>query len=178
MNLFKEFKPAFLFLGKFLAIYFIGNLLYGLFVEAYGSRPDPATIEITRQTSTLLNLYGLDTHIENHPSRPTVILHDEGLGVVSVFEGCNGINVMIVFVAFLFAFGGRSLHLLLFLSVGLMIIHLANILRLILLFFLAKDNSPQFYYYHKYFFTAILYMVVFALWYVWATQFNKKHPAQ
>lgn len=178
MNLFKEFKPAFFFLGKFLAIYFIGNVLYGLFVEAYGSRPDPATIEVTQQASFFLNAIGFNTHTELHSAEPTIILYDEGTRVISVFEGCNGINVMIVFVGFLIAFGGRAKYLAFFLPAGLIAIHIFNILRLTLLFSLAKGNSPQFHYYHKYFFTATLYVIVFVLWYVWATRFNDKQPAK
>lgn len=168
----KEFTPALSFLGKFLVMYLVGNLLYGLMIESYGSRPDPVTGIVTRQTSAFLNAVGLDTSTGIHPAEPNVVIYEGRRAVLSVFEGCNGINVMIVFVAFLFAFGGSWRRLALFVPAGIVIIHLANILRISLLFLLAKEESEQFYYYHKYFFTATLYLFVFALWFIWVTRLH------
>ncbi len=178
LKLLSEFKPALYFLGKFLVLYFVGNLVYGFVIESYGSRPDGVTGMVTRQTSAFLNLAGYDTSTGMHATRPNVLLYEGDKAVLSVFEGCNGINVMIVFVAFLFAFGGDRKRLLLFLAAGILILHLANILRVSLLFLLARSDSDQFYYYHKYFFTATLYLFVFALWYVWVTRFYDKRSAK
>lgn len=173
MNLFKEFKPALTFLGKFLAIYFAGNILYGVYIESYDNFPDPLTRLVTAQTSWLLDLIGYDTGYEEVSGARKVALKQDGEVVLNVFEGCNGINVMIVFVAFLFAFGGSVKDMTVFLPLGLTIIHLFNLLRISLLFFLALNNYSQFYYYHKYLFTATLYCVVFGLWALWVMRFNE-----
>ncbi len=177
LKLLSEFKPALYFIAKFLALYFVGNLLYGFFIESYGQTADPVTRVVTSQTSGVLNWFGFDTRIENHPSAPNVVVYDGDNSVVSVFEGCNGINVMIVFAAFLFAYGGPGKKLLYFLPAGVIIIHLLNIVRIALLFVLAREESEQFYYYHKYFFTASLYLVVFVLWFLWITLFHEKRSA-
>jgi exosortase family protein XrtF len=171
----REFKPALLFLGKFLAIYFAGNIIYGLFVERYGVRPDPITRWVTVQTGELLTSLGLDAEAVNNTARPTVLLQTEGRTAVSVFEGCNGVNVMIVFAAFLFAFGGPFKSMAWFLPAGILIIHLFNLARIGLLYYSALYRPSYFYYFHKYFFTAILYLVVFALWALWVTKFKMKH---
>ena len=174
MGLLKEFKPALIFLGKFLALYFVGNILYGLYVESYDQQPDGITGVVTAQTSWLLNVIGYETHYGNVPGAPKIALSEAGEVVLNVYEGCNGINVMIVFISFLFAFGGPGKALSIFLPAGLLIIHLFNLLRIALLFVLAINDSRQFYYYHKYFFTAILYVVVFTLWALWVVRFNEK----
>ena len=174
MGLLKEFKPALVFLGKFLVLYFAGNILYGLYIESYGDRPDAITRVVTAQTSGLLNAAGGDTDFDDVAGAPKVALMQAGDVVLNVFEGCNGINVMIVFVAFLFAFGGPFKTLAVFLPAGLFVIHLFNLLRIGLLFHLALTDSRQFYYYHKYFFTATLYLVVFGLWALWVIRFNEK----
>ncbi len=174
MSLLKDFKPALMFLGKFLALYFVGNILYGVFIESYADQADPITAMVTRQTSAFLNTVGFDTSYENHPAKATVILMDNSIPVIHVFEGCNGVNVMIVFVAFLFAFGGPVKTMSIFLPAGILVIHLFNILRVSLLFHLAQEDSEQFYYFHKYFFTATLYLVVFGLWVLWVMRFNEK----
>lgn len=170
----KEFKPALMFLGKFLAIYIVGNVLYGIFVESYGAEADPITRTVTRQTSAILNLLGYETVIDDHSTEPKIMIKQHGTSVLNVYEGCNGINVMIVFIAFLFAFGGPGGSIAWFLPVGIMIIHVINLVRIYLLFYLSSINSKHFYYYHKYFFTATLYLVVFALWTIWVVQITKK----
>lgn len=173
-NLLREFKPALLFLGKFLGLYFAGNLIYGLYVTSYGATPDGITRLVTAQTSWLLNLIGYDSAYQDVDGAAKLAFTNAGEVVLYVFEGCNGVNVMIVFAAFLFAFGGRAKVLALFLAAGLLIIHLFNLFRVSFLFYLAHENSSQFYYYHKYLFTATLYLVVFGLWAIWVLRFNEK----
>jgi exosortase family protein XrtF len=170
----KEFKPALLFLGKFLLIYFVSNILYGLFVESFDRKPDPITKLVTIQSAWVLERVGYDITVADHPTEPKVRLNNDQSTVLNVFEGCNGLNVMIVFVAFLFAFGGPGKVLAYFLPAGLIIIHLVNLLRINLLFYLSLHHPKQFYYYHKYFFTATLYLIVFTLWAIWVIRFNEK----
>lgn len=174
MSLIREFKPALIFLGKFLAIYFAGNILYGLYIESCGDYADAVTHSVTAQTSWVLNVVGYESTYREVDGMPKVALMDAGDIVLYVFEGCNGINVMIVFVAFLFAFGGSLKAFLFFLPAGLLIIHLVNLIRISFLFYLAQTNATQFYYYHKYLFTATLYAVVFGLWYIWLAGLNGK----
>lgn len=174
MELLREFKPALLFLGKFLAIYFAGNILYGVYVESYGSRPDAVTSLVTSQTAWFLNLAGYHATWENVPDMPKVAMKEAGDVVLYVFEGCNGLNVMVVFIAFLFAFGGPARWLALFIPAGIVLIHFVNLLRIGLLYHLALNNSNQFYYYHKYFFTGTMYLVVFCLWFLWVIRFHEK----
>ncbi|MEX1240465.1 MAG: exosortase family protein XrtF [Cyclobacteriaceae bacterium] len=174
MELLKEFKPALIFLAKFLAIYFIGNILYGVYVESYDHAPDDVTEWVTAQTSWLLDKTGYSSSHQNVVGMPKVAMKEGDDIVLHVFEGCNGLNVMIVFVAFLLAFGGPAKWLAVFLPLGVVVIHLFNLLRIGLLYHLALNNSAQFHYYHKYFFTATLYLVVFGLWTVWVIRLNEK----
>lgn len=174
MGLIRDFKPALLFLGKFLAIYLAGNIIYGLYVESYQDAPDAVTRNVTAQTSFFLNMAGYNSAYEMVPAMPKVAMMDAGDLVLYVFEGCNGVNVAVVFIAFLFAYGGPLKWFAVFLPLGLFLIHFFNLLRIGLLYHLAVNNSTQFYYYHKYFFTAILYLVVFALWAIWIMRVNDK----
>lgn len=174
----KEFKPALLFLAKFLAIYFTSNVIYGIFIESSQESPDPITIETTRQTSWLLNRLGQNTGVSHRPETPLVTLQNEGIGVINVYEGCNGINVMIIFVAFLFAYGGPGRFFVWFLPTGLALIHLINLVRIALLYFTAVHRPDHFYYFHKFFFTGILYVAVFCLWALWVFKFQEKETVQ
>src|SRR5689334_2719988 len=120
MKLLTEFKPALLFLGKFLAVYFIGNIIYGLYIESYDTRPDPLTRVVAAQSTALLNVSGHQTEYADVPGARKVGLSENGHVILNVFEGCNGINVMIVFVAFLIAFGGPLKHAVIFSLAGLL----------------------------------------------------------
>jgi exosortase family protein XrtF len=173
MNLLREFKPALLFLGKFLGFYLVGNIIYGIYVESSGTRPDAITFSVASQTSGVLGWAGYDTSIAEVADAPKVALRVGQAVELYVFEGCNGVNVMIVFVAFLIAFGGPLKAMAFFLPIGILIIHLFNLLRIGLLFRLAVTNSTHFYYYHKYVFTTTLYLAVFALWALWVLKFNE-----
>jgi exosortase family protein XrtF len=167
MSMLKEFIPAFRFLVTFLALYLGLNLVYGWWISSYNDQADWATNLVTHQTSFILNVFGEQTSSQPKSGAPTVLILKGSKTVISVYEGCNSINVMIVFVAFLFAFRGSWKSLSWFLPLGLFIIYIANLFRVFLLFYVAEYWQNYFYYVHKYIFTAALYLVVFALWWWW-----------
>jgi exosortase family protein XrtF len=171
----KEFKPAFRFLFIFLGLYLAGNIVYGLWIESYDDLPDPATWEVTRETSNVLNQLGYHTTAAKNTQGPTAFLSDDVKIILTTYEGCNGINVMIVFVAFLAAFGGSLKKLSWFLPAGMVLIHVSNLGRIVLLYFVAVGYHHYFYYVHKYVFTAAIYVIVFVLWILWV-KINGKQP--
>jgi exosortase family protein XrtF len=172
----KEFKPTILFLVKFIGIYLVGNLLYGAYVTAYEPRPDPMTHVASNQTAAILTVCGWPTEIRDQPNKPNTRMIFEEKNILAVYEGCNGINVMIIFAAFVLSFGPLSKHMIWFIPVGLVIVHLMNLLRIGVLFFVAIYMKKYLYFTHKYLFTAILYVVVFALWVWWVKKYASKKP--
>src|SRR5688572_5235915 len=97
----KEFKPTILFLVKFIGIYVVSNFLYGWYVTAYEPRPDPVTQIASDQTAAVLTVCGWPTVTKDQPEQPTTLLVYEKRNILAVYEGCNGINVMIIFIAFI-----------------------------------------------------------------------------
>ena len=175
-TLFTEFRPALRFLSIFVGVYLLGNVFYGLYVEFYKPAPDPATVWVSEQTAFVLNLVGGGVYSVESEGEPTVLLKNNDKTVLRIFEGCNGLNVMVVFLAFVVAFGGKPKKELLFIVAGLFVLHLSNLVRIILLYYTAIHQPHFFYYFHKYFFTAILYLVVFVLWFQW-TRMKPKHDS-
>ncbi len=172
----KEFKPTILFLVKFVGIYVVANLFYGLYVTAYYPAPDPATRWVSLHTAGTLSLFGWETIVLDNATKPTTELVFEGNSILAVYEGCNGINVIIIFVAFLIAFGPLNKALGWFIPAGLFILHIINLARISLLFWVALYMPDFMYFTHKYFFTAILYVVVFILWIVWVKKYSVDKP--
>jgi exosortase family protein XrtF len=163
----REFRPAVLFLVKFLGFYLVGSLLYGFYVNAYDPRPDPVTHWVTEQTATALRHTGHDVDVIDHPSKATTAIRFNKRSIVSVYEGCNGINIVIIFAGFLIAFGPWKKSLLLASLVGVVIIHIFNIIRIAGLFLITVYKPGWSYFTHKYLFTAVIYAVVFFLWIAW-----------
>ena len=150
-----------------MGIYVVGNFLYGLYVTGYKPAPDPATHWVTNQTAFVVTVSGWPSEIEDNSRKPTTNLKYQGKNILAVYEGCNGINTMIIFVAFLFAFGPVTKTLIWFVPLGLSIIHIVNLARIALLFWVSIYNPDYMYFMHKYFFTAVLYIVIFLLWVWW-----------
>jgi len=175
-DLIKEFKPTLLFLAKFLVLYFVSNLLYGLYVSSFRPQPDPITNLVTSQTSVVLNWMGWENITEDDVRRPATFIEYEGRKVLSVYEGCNGLNVMIIFVAFIVSFGPINKSTLWFVPVGILIIHMSNLSRILLLFFVSLEFPKFLYFMHKYLFTGIIFFIVFLLWVFWVKIYAlKKH---
>jgi exosortase family protein XrtF len=169
MNAFsiREFKPTIIFLVKFVGFYLVGNLLYGFYVAAYAPAPDPATNWVTDQTAIVLKLSGHPTEVIDHPKKATTILRYKDQSVVSVYEGCNGLNIFIIFAAFIFAFGPINKIVMWFIPMGILLIHASNLLRIAGLFLITLYEPELLYFTHKYLFTIFIYLIVFLLWVWW-----------
>jgi exosortase family protein XrtF len=163
----KEFKPTIFFLAKFVGLYIVLNLLYGFYITAYHPQPDPITQLASENSASVLRLFGTDVTTHDSPSKPTTSLVCDGKNIVSVYEGCNGINVIIVFFAFVIAFGPFTKKMLWFVPLGFLCIHLINLGRITLLFWVSTKMPHYMYFTHKYLFTAVIYVAVLILWIWW-----------
>jgi exosortase family protein XrtF len=163
----KENRRAVLFLVKFIGFYIILNTIYGLLIEFYNPRIDPITYSVSRQTELILSAFYENIQLAISEYKPTVALKLNGVIVINVFEGCNSINVMIVFIVFVISYSTIKKGVIKFILLGISIIYIMNLLRVTLLFWVAHSYPNSLYFFHKYLFTGIIYIVVFGLWYKW-----------
>ena len=166
-NQLKPFLPALYFVLRFVALYVAGNLLYGWMVSSYDPAPDPVTRVIAGQTSVILDFSGFPSAIKDSSTLPNVMLSWNSRNVLAIYEGCNGLNVMIIFLAFILAMGPYVKRMWWFIPAGLSVIHIMNLARIFGLFMVAVYLPEQFYFVHKYLFTAFLYVIVFLIWVLW-----------
>jgi exosortase family protein XrtF len=177
----QEFKPTIYFLLRFFGTYAVLSILYGLFIRGYDVR-EPAELDsftrlIVNQVGGISTAIGYDVDYRrddhlNYVGAESETTYDSlylnGQSAIAVEEGCNGLNVMILFVAFILAFGGQRVRAVWFIPLGLVIIHLSNLARLLALAVLNVDFEGRFFhFFHKYGFTAVIYAVVFVLWFTW-----------
>lgn len=163
----KDQKAIFYFLLKFIGIYIVLNTLYGLWISSYGRSPDPFTRIVTIHTTGIIAIFEDKISVIDDTIAPNVLIKQDERAIVSVFEGCNSINVMIVFISFIVAFTGSLKKTALFGIAGFVLIYIVNLLRVGLLFYIAKYYPNNLYFFHKYLFTGLLYVLVFFLWYYW-----------
>ena len=163
----KRFRPVFLFLLRFVGVYVAGNLLYGWYVEAARPYADGATLFVGRQVAAILNVMGYQTWMFGSLVDPVAYIVDGNKRVLDIFEGCNGLNVMIVFLAFLVGWGKMPRKYWWFPVAGILFIHLCNLARVCGLFWVALNYRESFYFMHKYLFTGILFVIVFLMWLLW-----------
>ena len=152
----------------------MASLLYGIWIESYSPKADPATHLVAVQTIWALDLIYDEMDYDYFEDQPKIWMGYGNRTVINAYEGCNGINVFIIFIAFIVAYKGSLKESVLFIGLGLILLHISNITRISLLFYVA-DSFPQYMYFtHKYLFTASIYGLVFILWFVWIKRVNNK----
>ncbi len=172
MGLLKENKQAIYFLLIFVGSYLTLNSLYGVYINYWVPDPDPLTQWITQQVSFLLSLIDPDIHAVEVPGSGNVAIDNSARRVLLVFEGCNGLNVMIVFVCFLAAFRGNAKATFFFAIAGILMIYVMNLGRVATLYYIAEQFPRYLYFFHKYLLTGLLYIVVFGLWILWVNRYQ------
>jgi len=155
-------------------VYILGNVAYGLWVVSFGTIADSFTLMVANHSASLLKFIGLQTTVVPSTIVANASLMIDGNVVVNVYEGCNAINVSILFIAFLFAYKGSLKRTLAFSLVGLISIYLFNLLRVNGLFLVALYFPNHLYLMHKFVFTGVIYAFVFGLWFIWVTKVNHR----
>lgn len=163
----KANKKAVRFLLIFVGLYLVLNVSYGSFVQYYYPTSDPFTRWVTSQVTWLLSRFDPSVTSEVSLYNNNIAVLKDKVTIISVFEGCNGLNVIIVYLVFLLAFQGSTASTIKFGAAGIVGIHFFNLGRIVLLYIVALYFRPQLYFFHKYFFTGVIYAFVFALWYLW-----------
>lgn len=171
-DFYNEFKPAILFLLRFSVTFAVLSFLYGFWVEGYKEVADPITKNVAAQIRSILSWFYEGVTSTPRDGDPSMDITINGIYSISVFEGCNGVAIVNLFFSFLVGFWGGFKKLAWFTVLGVFVIHIANLLRLLLLAKLALSNSSLFHFTHKYLFTLSIYAIVFLLWYFWVSKVN------
>lgn len=172
--MFEDFKPVLKILLRFLVIYLIFLGLYQLYLNFYsGTGLDPISKWVANQTTWLQNLLGYPSQMVDVPERETSYFYVSGDYRSRMVEGCNAISVMILFLAFVFAFY-KGTKTFVFAGISLVILHIMNVLRIAGLNILIVEIPQYSKIGHDYFFPAIIYGTVVVLWLVWIKFFALK----
>jgi exosortase family protein XrtF len=89
------------------------------------------------------------------------------VATVRISNGCNGLELMLIFMAFIILFQGSFFKKLVYIFFGVTVIFISNILRVTLLALDNYQNKKYFDFNHHYTYTFSLYFIIFCLWLVW-----------
>lgn len=152
-------------------------LLYQLYLNEFKNTGlDPISKWVSEQTVFVQNLLGYPSQmVEGKPIDETSWFFVKGQYVSRMVEGCNAVSVMILFMAFIFAFY-RGIKTFIFVIISLVFLHIANVLRIAGLNILIIEYPNYSKIGHDYFFPAIIYGSVVLLWLVWIKFYALKEP--
>lgn len=155
-------REQLLFFAKLLGIYVAWYVFYELWLLPDGRLDRWLSHNVAAVGGHLLALLGVEATAEGR------VLWVAAAPGVRVVNGCNGLSTIGLFAGFVFAFPGSSPRRALFLPLGIGVIYMANVARVAGLAALQSAWPEVFDVVHDFGTTTIFYLVVFALWMVWA----------
>ena len=159
-----------------------GGLFYISWIILYYYLLEPKTLlderiitHIVHVSAWLLKCFGYSTFEETRDTTFQLVGIVGGSNNPGVWIGtaCNAVSLFALFTIFIIAMPGSWKNKMWFIPMGLLIIHLANILRVTLLAIIAYVNVNYLNFNHTYTFTILTYSIIFILWIWWVNKFSK-----
>ncbi|MES2691368.1 MAG: archaeosortase/exosortase family protein [Bacteroidota bacterium] len=152
------------------ALYGLWLLGYELFIKPSGNFDHLITENITYFICLLLDITGYQTHytLAEKWGETYIFLIPQTNPLIRVGASCNGLELLVLFTIFIICYPGPLKNKAWFIPLGLLIIHVLNILRNYTLTLMQIHKSPYFEFFHRYIFIFMVYGVIFLLWMWWA----------
>lgn len=168
-NLTTQDKFISLFILKGIVLYLLWYMLYDNWLLKDGWVDHFLIDHLVKSTSFLLQLIGF--HVFEYADAVGV----DGTHGVLIGAPCNGLSLFALFAGFIIIFPGKSVYKMFYIPIGILIIHVINILRLVALALVVVYNPDSLEFNHKYTFTVIVYACIFVLWIVWVNKFATRN---
>lgn len=173
--MFNDFKPVLKILLRFVIIYVLMVLAYQFYLNQFKNAGlDPVSAWVANQAAFVQDSLGYTSQlVEGKPQQETTWFYVSGRYVSRMVEGCNAISVMVLFLAFIFAFY-KGIRTFVFAGVGFVFLHIINVLRIAGLNILLVEWPQYSKIGHDYLFPAVIYGSVVLLWLIWIKFFALK----
>lgn len=175
-----KYKLVIRFILTFVLVYGVLSIGYKFYLDfSVGSRyyPDYMTHLVGKQTESILNGLEYRTNIVPMLEEPSLLVIVNQKSLARIIEGCNGMSVIILFVAFVIAFSDTFKRTFLFILAGSVLIYVVNLIRVVLLTIGLYHYPWRSEVMHEVIFPLAIYGMVFLLWMYWVNHFSKKVKA-
>lgn len=171
----KDFKPVLGILLRFIIIYLVLLFAYQFYLNSFkGSGLDPYSRMVADHVTFIQNALGYKTLLYDDVAKEQVWFYVNKDYVTRMVEGCNAISVLILFVAFVFAFY-KGTKTFVFVLISLLILYIMNVLRIVGLNIVTRDHPEYSKMTHDYVFPAVIYGSVVVFWLIWIKFFALKN---
>ena len=175
-SLLTKYKLVIRFIATFVLVYGVLTIGYKLYLDnSVDSKyyPDYLTQLVGKQTEAVLNTFGYEAIVEPHLDEPSLMVFVNRKYTARVIEGCNGVSIIILFIAFVVAFSDNFKRTFLFLLAGSVLIYAVNLIRIVVLTIGLYHYPWRREILHTVIFPLIIYGMVFLLWMFWVNHFSK-----
>jgi len=161
------------FLIKAALLYLACYFLHEFVVKKYTHLDEKFIRLIINQCVFIFSLMGYGTFASKETNDIQVFGID-GTHGVWIGGPCNGITLIFLFAVFVIAYPGPWKQKLWYVPVGMLLVHLFNLLRITSLALIAYYAPEKLNFNHTYTFTFLAYSFVFGLWMLWVNKLSRK----
>jgi len=164
------------FLLRSFILFVIWKSIYIFYLGYERLLDKPLTNTVGAHTAWVLNAFSIEkifssrelisiTAFEGqYQVAPVSLVEKSGKKLLGIADGCNGLELFILYIGFLIAMPAALKRKTLFFIAGAILIHLVNILRCVGLCVLAMNASVHFDFAHHYLIKIMVYGTIFLLW--------------
>ena len=145
-----------------LGIYIALQTLYDYVISPYTSVDANLIDLIISQSEGILQWMGYELRTPNP-------IYTDHMGVkdtpgVIIGTPCDGLSLFILFTSFLLVFSGKWWFKIIYVLLGVGLIHSLNVLRVVALALVVKYSPESLDFHHSYTFTLFIYSIIFLVW--------------
>lgn len=169
-------SPIRSFLIRAIVIFISWKTLYFLVLLPMRIPDHQLTILTAKTTSLFFNIIHNTTSsisIENHDGVPITAFFINGERAIGIADRCNALELIVLYIGFLFTIPATWRKQLLYLVAGVFGIFILNVLRCYALALLNLNDSSIADVAHKYIFTMIIYSLIFITWVKYSKSYFK-----
>lgn len=163
----------------------VWKILYTFWLEPRRILDRPLTYMVAAQTTEIMQIiwpesnYGFKKVEKQHKEdAQTIIEHvsilKDNKRTITIADNCNGLEIMVLYAAFIICLPGRLKRKISFIIMGIPILHTANLFRCIGLVWLHLYWPGAFDFAHHYLFKIIVYGISFGLWVLYLGNLSEK----
>jgi exosortase family protein XrtF len=152
-------------------LYTVWLLVYYLIIKKYTTWDYTVNYSIVYLAEQFFHIFNVFTFIEVESDHVLLMLDGGNNRGIWVGDECNGFKLFSIFTIFILAFPGNIKAKIWFIPLGLLLIHLANVIRIMALVLINNYHHKYLDFNHLYTFTIFVYGIIFLLWYWWAKRY-------
>ena len=163
-------NPVVRFLIKVSILLILWYCLYEFWLGPKGYLDRPLINNLIYFSSSLLHFFGFN--VIDHAFENMRTMGIDGTNGVWIGDACNGIPLFAVFTIVISCFPGPWKTKLWYIPIGILFIHLINIIRLAILSIIVFYSPDSLDFNHTYTFQILVYGLMFLLWIRWIKKYS------